>query len=425
MELLGGRSWMAHELVIKARILQAGAFRTICIGIDNGRISAVQAELKGEKEFHFENYLAMPGGVDIHTHMREPGFTNKEDFYTGTMSAAFGGTTTILDMPNTIPATDNAIAFQEKLELASEKANVDFGLFAQLADIDEIAKMAPMAIGFKLFMADTTSASSVDSPPEILLTSRHMVGKVVTVHAEDPGQFSNDECTDLHRHNLIRNMKAESEAVKTILAIDTPAKINLAHLTTRECVYMAQRNKSSFELTPHHILLDESMDLGAQGKVNPPLRKRPVVDKLFNVMKTGRAIIASDHAPHTLEEKSGDFAATPSGIPGVETRIPLMLALAEKGLVKHQAVQDMCCQLPADLFDLKKGRIEPGYDADLAFYDLQNMVKIDGQKLHSKARWTPFEGFGAIFPVGVMLRGNMIIRGGKLVMEKTGRNLTV
>jgi len=133
--------------------------------------------------------------------------------------------------------------------------------------------------------------------------------------------------------------------------------------------------------------------------------------------------MASDHAPHTIEEKSADFAEAPSGIPGVETRVPLMLALAEKGALRHAVVQDMCCQLPADLFGLKKGRIEPGYDADIAFYDLERVVKIEGEKLHSKCGWTPFEGFKAIFPVGVMLRGNMIIRGGKLVLEKTGQHL--
>jgi dihydroorotase len=414
---------MAHELVIRARIIQGGSFTDTSIGIDRGRISAVQAGLKGEKEFHFEDYLALPGGVDIHTHMREPGFEGKEDFFTGTRSAAFGGTTTILDMPNNIPAIDNARALEDKLDLVMDKANVDFGLFAQLSDIDEIERMAPMAIGFKLFMAETTSAKASKTSLEMLLNSPHLRGRVVTVHAEDPNQFSNDACTDLHRHNLIRNMKAESEAAKKILAIDTPAKLNLAHLTTAECVDMARRRKAHFEITPHHVLLDESMPLGANGKVNPPLRKRAVADKLFDVLRSGRAIIASDHAPHTIGEKSADFADAPSGLPGVETRIPLMLALAQKGVLKHQAVQDMCCQLPADLFGLKKGRIEPGYDADMAFYDMNEMVKIDANRLHSKCGWSPFGGFDAIFPKGVMLRGNMIIRGGQLVAEKRGLHL--
>ena len=413
---------MRHELVIRTRIIHGGTFRNVSIAIDNGKITAMQQNLKGDKEFHFEDYLAMPGGVDIHTHMREPGFEAKEDFFTGTMSAAFGGTTTILDMPNTVPAADNARALEEKFDRVMDKANVDFGLFAQLSDIDEIEKMAPTAIGFKLFMSDTTSATAATSL-ELLLNSPHLLGRVVTVHAEDPDHFSKDECTNLHRHNLIRNMKAESEAVKKILAMETTAKLNLAHLTTSECVDMARRRKASFEITPHHVLLDEGMPLGAMGKVNPPLRKRPVVDKLFDVMRTGRAIIASDHAPHTAGEKSLDFALAPSGIPGAETRIPLMLALAEKKILKHAAVQDMCCQLPADLFGLRKGRIEPGYDADIAFYDLSKLEKVDASKLHSKCGWSPFEGFDAIFPAGVMLRGKMIIRGGQLAIERAGQHL--
>jgi dihydroorotase len=414
---------MAHELVIRTRIIQSGAFRNVSIGIDKGRISAIRPDLVGEREFHFEDYLALPGGVDIHTHMREPGFEEKENFFTGTRSAAFGGTTTILDMPNTVPATDSARNLEDKLDIVRENANVDFGLYAQLSDIDEIEKMATMAIGFKLFMAETTSAKASASSLEVLLNNPHLKGRVVTVHAEDPEQFSRDECADLHMHNQIRNMKAESEAVKRVLAIETPARLNLAHLTTAECVDMARKRKISFEITPHHVLLDEMMPIGTRGKVNPPLRKRAVADKLFAVMKTGRAIIASDHAPHTIEEKSGDFKTAPSGLPGVETRIPLMLALAQKGALKHQAVQDMCCQLPADLFGLKKGRIEPGYDADIAFYDTDDMVKIDASKLHSKCGWSPFEGFDAIFPKGVMLRGNMIVRGGQLVAERTGKSV--
>ncbi|MDD4307510.1 MAG: amidohydrolase family protein [Thermoplasmata archaeon] len=414
---------MAHELGIRAKIIRGGQIQKVCIAIDKGRISEVGADINCDKVMHFDDYLAMPGGVDIHTHMREPGLTHKENFYSGTKSAAFGGTTTVMDMPNTVPATDSASAIREKLELVGENANVDFGLFGQLSDVDEIEKMAPLAIGFKLFMSETTSAGAAASPPEILLNSRHISGRVVTVHAEDPSHFSAEECTDLHRHNLIRNMKAESEAVRRILSIETPAKLNLAHLTTRECAEMAQKRKSSFEITPHHILLDDAMNLGPFGKVNPPLRKKQVAEKLFEIAKTGRAIIASDHAPHTLQDKSGGFSVSPSGMPGVETRIPLLLAMAEKNLLKHQAVQDMCCQLPADLFGLRKGRIQQGYDADMAFYDLQNVVKIEARMLHSKCGWTPFEGYDAIFPAGVMLRGSMIIRGGQLILEKTGMNL--
>ncbi len=414
---------MAHELVIRTRAIVAGTYRNVCIGIDNGKISAVQQELAGDKEFHFEDYLALPGGVDIHTHMREPGLESKENFNSGTRSAAFGGTTTIMDMPNTVPAVDNAQALEDKLDLVMGKANVDFGLFAQLSEIDEIERMAKLAIGFKLFMAETTSAKAPKASLEVLLNNPHLVGRVVTVHAEDPAHFASDECLDLHSHNLVRNMKAESEAVKRIISIDTPAKLNLAHLTTADCVNMARKRKASFEITPHHVLLDESMSIGTKGKVNPPLRKRPIADRLFEVLRSGRVIIASDHAPHTAGEKSLEFALAPSGIPGVETRMPLMLALAQKGLLKHQAVQDMCCQLPADLFGLKKGRIEPGYDADIAFYDLEEMVKIEPSQLHSKCGWTPFEGFDAIFPKGVMLRGNMIVRGGQLVQENSGRSL--
>jgi len=415
---------MAHEIIVRTKILQSGTERAVCIGIDNGKITAVEKSLEGSREFHFEDYLALPGGVDIHTHMREPGMTQKEDFYTGTKSAAFGGTTTILDMPNTIPSVTNELALRDKLDIVKNKANVDFGLFGQLSDIDEIPGMAKTAIGFKLYMSETTGSSgSIKTPLEMLLNSDPLAGKVVTVHAEDPRMFSKDICEDLHRHNLIRNMKAEFMALRRILAVDAPVKLNMAHLTTLESVDQARAKRASFEITPHHVLLHDASKIEAMGKVNPPLRKKPIADRLFDVLKAGRAIIASDHAPHTLEEKSVEFENAPSGLPGVETRVPLMLALAKKGILRYIHVQDMCCTLPAELFGLKKGKIEQGYDADLAFYDVDNMVKVEPEMLHSKCAWTPFEGMDAIFPKGVMLRGQMIVRGGELAIEKFGKFL--
>lgn len=412
---------MAHEIVVSTRIIQGNAETPMCIGIDGGRITAVERYMEGERIFHFEDYLALPGGVDIHTHMREPGMTHKEDFFTGTMAAAFGGTTTILDMPNTLPAVTDRVSLKEKLNVVKGRANVDFGLFAQLTDIDLIEEMAGLAMGFKLFMSDTTgTAGGVKNPLEILLNSDYLAGRVVTVHAEEPDLFGDGECTDLHRHNLIRNMKAELAAVERILAVEAPVNLNLAHLTTRDSVEMARAGKASFELTPHHLLLHDASGIGTLGKVNPPLRKKPIAEHLFNVLKTGRAIIASDHAPHSLDEKNVDFQDAPSGLPGVETRVPLMMALARTGAIRYDAVQNMCCTLPAKLFGLNKGRIEPGYDADLAFYDIADTVKVEADMLHSKCGWTPFEGFDAIFPKGVMLRGKMIVRGGELAVEKSG-----
>ena len=349
---------MVHDIVVRTKILQAGTERLVCIGIDDGRIAAVDRELDGYRTLHFEDFLALPGGVDIHTHMRDPGMTQKEDFYTGTMSAAFGGTTTILDMPNTKPSVTNELAIRDKLDLVKNRANVDFGLFGQLSDIDNIPGLAKLAIGFKLYMSDTTGATgAIKSPLEHLLNHDSLAGKVVTVHAEDPRMFEQDKCDNLHRHNLIRNMKAEFMALDRILAVDAPIKLNLAHLTTLDSVDKARARKASFELTPHHLLLHDAVKIGAKGKVNPPLRKRSIMNRLFDELKNGRAIIASDHAPHTLEEKDGDFENAPCGLPGVETRIPLMMGLANKGVIRYIHVQDMCCTLPADLFGLKKGRI--------------------------------------------------------------------
>jgi dihydroorotase len=411
-------------VVVKTRMLVDGQVRPMCIGIDAGRITAVKQALKGDVTHDFSRHLTLPGGVDIHTHMREPGMSQKEDFYTGTLSAAFGGTTTILDMPNTDPAVVNADIFRSKLETIKDKANVDFGLFAKLTSVTPLRELADMAMGFKLYMSETTGTDGSAANMEELLSSEHLAGKVITVHAEDASKFSQLKCTSLRTHNVIRNMEAETSAVEQVLALETRGILNLAHLTTTGSIELARVHKTSFEVTPHHFLLHDDADIGTLGKVNPPLRHRDVSMQVFEQVKAGNVdIIASDHAPHTTDEKLGGFEDAPSGLPGVETRLPLLMALAKKGEVALDTVRSACCQRPADLFHLKKGRIEVGYDADLAMFDMDRIEKVSGEKMHSKCGWTPFEGHEAIFPDAVMLRSQFIIKDGKLLQDRTGRKL--
>jgi dihydroorotase len=415
---------MAHEAVVRAKILQQGEVKQVSIGIDKGRIMAMGQHLQGTKVYDYTNCIALPGGVDTHTHMREPGCEHKEDFSTGTLSAAFGGTTTVLDMPNTQPEVVNIEAYEEKSGAVEGKANVDYGLFGELISPHSVIPLAEKAIGFKLFMSETTGTEGIFEKAEELLAHHALAGKVITVHAEDSSLFGPVTSVSLKAHNVKRNMDAEVGAVEKIINTGTQGIINLAHLTTGKSVELAKEKKVRYEVTPHHLLLNDEADLGALGKVNPPLRHKDTVAALFEDVKQGCVdIIASDHAPHALNEKEGEFEYAPSGVPGVETRIPLFMALAKKDLVSLETVQMACCENPANLFNLPKGHIAEGYDADLALYDMNEVTKILGKDLHSKCGWTPFEGFDAIFPVTVFLRGEAIIQDGELLGEKRGRPL--
>jgi dihydroorotase len=415
---------MAHEVVIRTKILQQDDVKPVSIGIDKGRIMALGQALQGDKVHDYSHCIALPGGVDIHTHMREPGCEHKEDFYTGTMSAVYGGTTTILDMPNTQPEVVNIEAFEEKAKAIEGKANADYGLFAELISPHSVNALSDKAIGFKLYLSETTGTEGIFEDAEELLTTFGLSMKVITVHAEDPSLFTHVKSVNLKAHNVKRNMEAEIGAVERVLAAKTKGRINLAHLTTLESVELVRRHKVRYELAPHHFLLHDDMDLGALGKVNPPLRHKVIAAALFGEVKAGRAdIIASDHAPHSIEEKEREFEYAPSGIPGVETRIPLLMALAKKDIVSLGTIQRSCCETPAGLFNVPKGHINEGYDADLSLYDMSQVTKISGERLHSKCGWTPFEGFEAIFPTAVFLRGKLIVDDGRMVAERQGSPL--
>jgi dihydroorotase len=180
------------------------------------------------------------------------------------------------------------------------------------------------------------------------------------------------------------------------------------------------------EATVHHMLLDEAMPLGGRGKVNPPLRTKDDRLAILDAFVKGKIdMLASDHAPHGQDEKYGDFDAAPSGVPGVETSVPIMMAMVKRGLVPLERLVSAACQRPAEVFSLPKGIIEVGRDADLMVVDPKNVTEIKSKHLHSKCGWTPYEGFEAIFPTAVFLRGMELVESSSLVGERKGRDVVV
>ncbi|MDH7509335.1 MAG: dihydroorotase [Methanomassiliicoccales archaeon] len=416
------------EIVVEGRAFYQGTLVDCCIGIEGGKIVSIKKILKGEKHYNYSNKLILPAAIDAHVHFRDPGLTHKEDFQTGTIAAAFGGVSCIFDMPNTLPPAISVEAIREKTQLVAKKAWVDFGLFGGCAPSFKPESIADMVIGYKLFMSSTTGMLLVPDDQSLtkILASVSKTGKVISVHAEDEKMILKLPEKNLFDHDRNRPIEAEINAIRKLVWNFSGRRIHICHISAAASLNSIENSKFTTEVTPHHLLLDNSFELGAFGKVNPPLRNRNERELLFEAFANGKIdIIASDHAPHTIEEKEDDFDIAPCGMPGVETTVPLMLNLVRRGLIDLKTLIMCACEKPAQIFGLPKGRIEVGFDGDLVVVDLKKIEKIRAENLHSKCGWTAFENYEAIFPHSLFLRGMLVVEDRSIVGERVGRNVVV
>jgi dihydroorotase len=392
------------------RFYIGGEFREKYVTVDDGKIVEVSSEPLDNRINSLPGYI-LPGGVDIHVHFREPGETYKEDFHTGSMSSIFGGTTTVCDMPNNlIPILDRS-TFINKVHSIGNRSYVDFCLY-QAASVEIVEE----AIGQKIFLGKSTGGLLTDMENAVWSE------KLKVVHAElqtclDKRNFRDESLSD---HDRARPLECELEAIESMFGFKLD-KVHIAHLTSLRSLELSRKLGFTTEVTPHHLLLNNSMDLGSFGKVNPPLRKKTIQEELLNNINSEDIdVISSDHAPHSLSDKS-DFSTAPSGIPGVETRVPLILSLSQKGFLSLQRAVHYLMERPSEIAGINKGYIAKGFDADFCIFDLKGGSKVEGDSLHSKAGWTPFEDFDAIFPSEVFLRGELIVQDGELVSVERGR----
>jgi len=418
--------------VIRDATLADGRVRDVRIG-DDGTIDAVGEGLDGETVADADERLLLPGAVDVHVHFRQPGAPQKETWATGSRSAAAGGVTTVVDQPNTDPPTVTGAAFDEKEGFAADSL-VDYGINGGVTedwDPDSLFARPLFALG-EVFLADSTGEMGIDADLFADAVSRAADADVpVTVHAEDATEFSEAARArdDVAAWSAYRSADAEiAAAERTVdVAADADADVHLAHTSTPEAVDIAAEGGLTCEATPHHLFLstDDYDDLGTFGRMNPPLRSPERRDRLFERLVDGRIeMVATDHAPHTRAEKDADVWNAPSGVPGVETMLPLLLAATRTTDLTVERVRDATARAPADVFGISgKGRIEAGYDADLALYDLDDVREISGDGLHSKCGWTPFEGRDGVFPVWTMRRGERVWDGDDGFGSATGRNV--
>ncbi|MHC1585658.1 MAG: dihydroorotase [Candidatus Syntropharchaeia archaeon] len=393
------------ETVIKnGGVFFNGEIQRIDVLIRDGRIAEIGKDLKGGERIDARNLLVLPGAIDVHVHFRDMNQKEKEDWYTGSFSAAAGGVTTVIDQPNTDPPTNTVRGFEKKLEEARKKSVVDFGLNGGTEKIGEVKKL--WNCGVTAFGEIFMFRGSIEREMEEV----KKLGALACLHAEDGECISKDRT---------RPEKCEIKAIGDALE-KFENKMHFCHVSTGRGIELIKNSSSTMEVTPHHLFLTKKdvERLGTFGKMNPPLRSEESRMELWNNIEKFD-VIASDHAPHTEEEKEVDFFDAPPGVPGVETMVPLMLTAVKNRLISLKTFLRLLCSNPAKIFGLKrKGEIKVGNDADLIIVNVKKEKKIKGNELHSKVDWTPFEGFYGIFPEMTVVRGEVVFSDGDLVAKR-------
>ncbi len=420
-------------LTIRNATLPSGSRRDVRIDTDAGRISAVGSSLTESGEVvDATGKLLLPGAIDAHVHFRQPGFSHKETWETGSKSAAAGGVTTVVDQPNTNPPTVDAASFDAKAELAAE-SYVDYGINGGVTpdwNPDELFEKPILALG-EVFLADSTGKMGIEEELFRVAVERATDKYVVvTVHAENADLFDSDAKfrDDADAWSAYRTAEAEADAVERACEIGTEldARLHIAHTSTPEGIDTAKDAGATCEVTPHHLFLsrDHLDELGTFGRMNPPLRSEERREEVFERVANGTVdMIATDHAPHTSEEKDAGIWNAPSGVPGVETMLPLLLEQARKGNLSYERVADLTARNPSKVFGLpRKGRIEEGRMADLVLVDPDESREIRADDLHTNCDWTPFEGWTGVFPEMTMVRGNIVFEDGEFG-EQVGENV--
>jgi len=408
------------------------------IGVRNGRIAALgalSAAVAGEV-VDCTGLHILPGVIDTQVHFREPGAEHKEDLETGSHAAVLGGVTAVFEMPNTNPLTTSAERLADKVLRARDRMHCDFAFFvgATHANAPRVAELErlPGAAGIKVFMGSSTGDLLV-ADDEGLRAVLSRTRRRVSVHSEDEprltARLSERAPGDPASHPVWRDVEAAMNATRrlTRIAEEEGARVHLLHVSTAEEMDFIRDHKDavSVEVTPQHLTLDASSyaRLGTRLQMNPPVREARHRARLWEAVADGTAdVLGSDHAPHTLAEKAKPYPQSPSGMPGVQTLVPVMLDHVATGRLSLERLVDLTSAGPARLFQIAgKGRIAVGYDADLTVVDLKRRVTIRDAMMASRAAWTPYDGDTVTgWPVGTIVRGSRVMWEGELVAPSRG-----
>jgi dihydroorotase len=424
------------DLVLRGgRVATPGGVVEADVAIAEGRIAAIGriGEVSAREELRIEGLTVLPGVIDPQVHFREPGLTHKEDLATGTAAAIKGGVTTIFEMPNTSPPTTTAEALQDKLARARGRAWCDHAFFvgATEENAGELAELErlPGCAGVKMFMGSSTGTLLVgeDEGVEAVLRGGR---RRIAVHAEDEARLRErlplvQGSGDPSLHPVWRDEETALRATMRLLSIARRCgrPVHVLHVTTAEEMDLLARHKdiATVEVPPQHLTLvapDCYRALGTLAQMNPPIRDARHRDALWRGVAEGIVdCLGSDHAPHTLEEKARPYPTSPSGMPGVETLLPIMLDHVAAGRLSLERLVDLTSAGPARIYGIAaKGRVAVGYDADLVLVDRKRTETIRAERLASRCGWTPFEGKEVTgWPVMTILRGRIAMREGELL----------
>lgn len=403
------------------------------IGVRDGKIAAIGSLTdKAAQTVDAKNLHVLPGAIDTQVHFREPGLTHKEDLATGTKAAILGGVTGIFEMPNTQPLTLTRELLQDKLDRAKGRAYCDFAFFIggskeNISELPQLENM-PGCAGVKIFMGSSTGSLLVEDD-ETLVKILQNGKRRLAAHAEDEPRlrarkFIAEEGKHPKYHPIWRDEETALLATTRLLRASRAAgnrPVHVLHVTTMQEMELlaANRDIATVEVTPQHLTLSapECYErLGTFAQMNPPVRGKDHQDALWRALQNGVVdMIGSDHAPHTVEEKHHPYPQSHSGMPGVQTLLPVMLNHVQAGKLSLQKLMDLTAHNPARIYGIRdKGRIAVGCDADLVLADLSRTETIQNSKMAYKCGWTPFDGMKVTgWPVMTFLRGRLAMQEGE------------
>jgi len=416
--------------------------------IEDGKIVKVSDEIEqdGVEVIDCSEKLILPGAIDVHVHFREPGESYKEDWESGSSAAAAGGVTTVFDMPNNKPPIVTLEALEKKREIIKGRSYVNYGLYMGFngKNLDEVNKAKGIA-GVKMYCAHSTGGMGVGEKDIEKLIAGVAEDKHVVVHAED------EACIDKLRkeylvefegrekeipvslHSKIRSKECGVKMVEHIceLAKKYQQPVHICHVSSEEELDVISRYREfgvTCEVCPHHLSfsVDDYEYYGAFIKMNPPVRDKMDVFGLWKSLKMGMVdVIATDHAPHAIVEKELPGLEPPSGVPGVEMMLPIMLHGVNNDALEIGEVVWLCSENPARLWGLNsKGKVEEGFDADVVVVDMEIERKFDREDVVSKCKWSPYAG-GTYqgWPIVTIVGGEVVFRDGKIVGTARGEEV--
>jgi dihydroorotase len=427
-----------YDLILEdATVLSGQGRRVADVGIEGSTITYVGNRPGGaaKRRVSAAGRFVIPGLVDTHVHFRSPGHPAKEDWATGSRAAASGGVTTVCDMPNTNPPTLTRVEWEEKRRLAEQESRVNYGIWvgASAGGLDEVRALTEPegpACGIKVFMGSSTGPLLVDDAT--LEQYFAATGALMGVHAEDETILRETQARFREQlappHHLVRPPEAAVAAVRRLIELTRayPRPVHICHVSTAaevEELDIARRELPiTTEVSPHHLWLSAEDELGNLGKVNPPLRPDADRRALWTAVRRGHIdTLGSDHAPHTREEKARPYWEAPSGMPGVETMLPLMLASVKLGRCSLERLVQLGAEAPCRIFGFaKKGKIAEGYDADLVLFSEGELTRLGPQGLLTRVGWSPFTGQRvAPKPEQVYVGGRLVAQRGVIVDDDT------